>query len=305
MSTASANVLGVTLTGSPAAVAAAKAALDASCGGSCNGGAAAAVVAPPTPSPVNPQGGALATQSNCLTTGQGVRMCDPGSFAPYTAQAPLFVTKTPTGNVFNVPCAVAVTFFGEVGIKCRSTESIQATVTIGDPGSGCSGTQFTTEADGSSADVEIIAPEGCEEFTPGILFTIGMSSNTSPGPVNIDVDIIGSDGCPVLTMHGIRVMLNPNGQGLSAGNLALVFNCEEEQRLYPVLARLRNKVVQIVAGTVLPGGAVPAPGIYFADEKITIHITGPAGTSITAETLAWNHPTLSCLWNNALRPLGL
>jgi hypothetical protein len=232
-------------------------------------------------------------------------MCDPGTFPPYTAQSPLFVTHTPTGNVFNVPCAVAVTFFGEVGIKCRSTNSIVASVTIGDPGSGCSGTQYTTSANGSSADIVMTAPAGCEEFAPGILFTVGMSANTSPGPVNIDVDIIGSDGCPVTSMHGIRVMLTPNGGGLTAGTLALIFNCIEEQRLYPVLARLRTAVVQIPAGTTLPGGVVPAPGILFADETIAIHITGPAGTTITAETLAWNHPTLSCLWNNALRPLGL
>jgi len=305
------NGFGVTLSGSPAAVAAAQAALAAStsppggCNGSCGPGtAAAANAASLTPVVVDVMGGALAAQSQCLTTGQAVKMCPPGTFPAYTAQAPLFVTKTPTRKEFDVPCAVAVTFFGEVAIRCRSTDSVIGTVTIGQPGSGCGGTQITAEAIGSTADVVIAAQPGCEEFTPGLLFTIGFSNDTSPGPVNIDIAFTSSDGCPE-AIDGIRVMLAPTGIGVAAGTLAVIFNCVEEQRLYPVLARLRNAVVQIPAGVVLPGGAVPAPGIMFTDETINIHIQGPSGTSITIETLAWKHPTLSCLWNNALAPMGL
>jgi len=290
------NNYGVTVTGPPAAVAAALAALN---GPTANTGSCAACSGA-SPSAVGQGVGALAAQSTCLTTGTSVKMCAPGQFPAYTAEAPLFVTHTPTRRDFDVPCAVAATFFSEVAIKCRSTNSIIGSVTIGDPNSCCEETQIETETSGSAADITLSAPPGCEEFTPGLLLTVGFSNNVSPGPVTFSIDVIGSDGCPE-SMDSIRVMMTQ----LGAGTLALIFNCDEEQRLYPLLARLRTDVVQIPEGTVLPGGAVPAPGVLFANEEIVIHVVGPAGTTITFETLAWNHPTLSCLWQNALGPMGL
>jgi hypothetical protein len=307
------NAQGVTVTGSPEAVARALALLNGSappppagnavsatsgtgsgagCDGTCN-----------TPNPVAatqgnqaPSTGALAAQSACLTTGAQIRTCGEGRFPAYTAQAPMYITKTPTRRDFDVPCLVASSFFAMVAMKCKSTESLVASLQVGSSLSSCCGTQIVGVTQGTTAEIEIGAEAGCEIFTPGILFTVGFSQNVAPGPISISVSGTGSDGCP-FDVSDIRMTLTDLGQGL----FALIFNCEEEGRLYPVLARLRNAVVQIPTGTTIEGigGPTTAP-VFFADETITINVVAPGGTTVTIETLAWNHPALTCLWHNAL-----
>jgi hypothetical protein len=219
-------------------------------------------------------------------------------------QSPLYVTDTPTRLDFDVPCAVAASFFSDVATKCGSAKSIMTTLTLGNPTTGCNSTQVQSDTTGTSGDISLSAPEGCDYFTPGLLITIGMSSNTSPTPVTLDISATGSDGCTVL-MEDIRIGMN----ALGSGQLAVIFGCVEQQRLYPVIARLRTNVVQIPTGTAFPGvgGPTTAP-IFYPNETITVHVEGPLGMSITVQTLTWNQPTLSCIWQtwaNAMNAMGV
>lgn len=251
----------------------------------------------------NPTGpGALAGQSSCLTVGTPLDLCAAGSFPAYTAGGFLYVTNTPTRRDFDVPCIVAQTFFGDVAAKCRSAVSIIANMTVGSPESCNCTSQVESTTNGTSGVIEISASAdedgNCEEFTPGLLITIGFSNNTSPGPVSLTIKGTGSDGCP-FEMKDIRVSLNQLGQG----QLAVIFACNEQQRLYPVLGRMRTDVVNIPTGTTIaaPGitGPTTAP-VFYPDESITVDINyAPVGTTVTVETLTLNHPTLSCLWANA------
>lgn len=256
---------------------------------SCAGGATGST---------NPTG-ALAGQSNCLTTGAQPAYCAPGTFSAYTAQFPFFLTNTPTRRDFDVPCAVALEYYARVATLCASEISIMTTIEVGNGGSGCCTTAVTASVTGNTAHIVMSAEAGCEVFTPGILFTIGFSQNTAPGPVELSVSAIGSDGCAVVS-NNIRGLM----QQLGSGELAFLFNCVEEQRLYPVIASLRTDVPLLPSGTILPGvGTLTAP-VNYPNRTIAIDVSGPAGMVLTSETLTWNHPTLSCLWNRALQPLG-
>jgi hypothetical protein len=155
---------------------------------------------------------------------------------------------------------------------------------------------------GNELAISIAAPadEGCTVYVPGLLFTVGFSNNTAPSPVSISVQWTGEDGCPG-SCDDIRVSLTTQTQG----KLALLFNCNEQQRLYPVIAVLRNNVPFLPTGTVLPGVGTTTAPINYPNSTIEVQVTGPAQTSITVETLAWNQPALGCLWTRALSGLGL
>jgi len=265
------------------------------------GGAVIAPVIGAAVAPVPPvAAGALAGVSDCLVIGALPKMCAPGTFSAYTVGAPFYLTHTPTMRDFDVPCAVAVNYFAEIATKCESNKGILGTAQIGSPDSGCSSSQISSVVDGNSATFTLEAEPGCEQFTPGLLISIGFSNNTSPGPVTISITGTGSDGCQ-FDNSGIRGTM----QALGQGTLAKLFHCVDEQRLYPVIARLRKNNVLAPAGTVFPGLGTLSSDAFNADEKLTLVVTGPAGTTITAETLTWNMPTLTCLWQRALGPLGL
>jgi len=226
-------------------------------------------------------------------------MCPPGSFVPFTQEAPLYVTKIPVDPFFAVPCAVAEEYFGFVATKCNSAVSILTSLQVGNSDSCEHTTQIDAVTTGTSATVELRAAAGCESFTPGLLLTVGFSNNTAPGPVQLTINWVGSDGCAA-SYDGIRCTLKCNG---GAGTLAVLFGCEEESRLYPVIARLRTSVVQLAAGLSLPlsGGAQTLTAdVPFPDEIITVTVNGPAGMTLTVETLTWNHPTISCLYVQSL-----
>jgi hypothetical protein len=222
------------------------------------------------------------------------------------AQAPLFVTETPTRLDFDVPCAVAASFFSDVAMRCASNRSITTTITLGNPGTGCNSTQVQSTTVGGTADIVMSAPPGCDYHTPGLLFVVGFSQNTSPTPVRFDITGTTLDGCAI-DMAGIEIQM----QALGTGPLAVIFNCVEQQRLYPVIARLRTDVVQIPAGTTIPApgvtGATTAD-VFFANETLNIHVDGPFGMSLTVKTLTWNMPTLSCIWQtwaDAMNAMGV
>lgn len=265
-----------------------------SSGNSTNASGPGNCAAPPGP-------GALATVSDCLTTGVPLQMCAPGAFPMYSEGGPLYVTKTPTRRDFDIPCPAAEAFLSRTADLCESENSILTSFQLGSgcPAPSC-GTNVEAVVDGNSAHVAIAAPGNCDYFTPGILFTVGFSQNTSPGPVSLSVRGVGSDGCNFEILD-IRMLM----RCLGSGQLALLFGCVVDQRLYPVLARLRTDIVQIPAGATIPveGGApitVGAPGVLFPNEELTIDVTGPAGTTITIETLTLQMPALSCLWDRVL-----
>jgi len=84
----------------------------------------------------------------------------------------------------------------------------------------------------------------------------------------------------------------------------VLFSCVENQRLYPTLARLRKNVVQIKSGTVIPGVGTLDADLLFPDETITIDVTGPSGMTLTVDTLAPDHPALSCIYANVQNACG-
>jgi hypothetical protein len=218
-------------------------------------------------------------------------------------QSPLYVVKTPTRRDFDVPCAVAASFFSEVATKCASANSVITSLTLGNPSTGCDSTQVQSNTAGTVGDIEISAPPGCDYFTPGLLITIGFSQNVAPGPVSIDITATGSDGCEV-DIEDIRVGLC----ALGAGQIAVLFNCVEEQRLYPVIGRLRTNVVQIPNGTTIPGLGALTADLFYPDETVNVHVEGPLGMTITVETLTWNMPSLSCIWQtwaDAMNKMGV
>jgi hypothetical protein len=247
-----------------------------------------------------PAAGALAGVSSCNTIGAPIKMCAPGTFPAYTIGAPFYLTHTPTGRDFDVPCAVAVKYFSDIATLCESNKGIMASVQVGNPASSCRTTQISATADGNSAHFVLEAEPGCEQFTPGVLLSIGFSNNTSPGPVTVGVSGTGSDGC-LFSNQDIRGTM----QALGQGTLALLFSCVQEQRLYPIIARLRKDNILAPSGTSFPGIGTLTADAFNPDESLTIDVTGPAGMTLTVETLTWNMPTLSCLWTRALGPLGL
>lgn len=234
----------------------------------------------------------------CLAGSPG-DCCPPGVFVAYLAQAPLYVQYLPTRNYFDVPYLVAASFFSDVATLTQSQASIVASLIIGGTNCCCEGTQVSSSpASGTTSTFTITAPAGETLFIPGILFTIGFSNNTSPGPVTITVSGVGTDGGP-FSVGPIRVTLNALGQG----QLAMLFNTVVQQRLYPVIAQVQSGVPLLPAGTALAlstGTVTLDSPVNEPDQSLTITVTGPTGTSVTAETITWNHPSLACLWNQAL-----
>jgi len=282
------------LSGTPAEVAAARAALRAAASTQYSSAPSSSPIVPVCascgPQPTTPGMGALAAQSSCATTGLISKM-NP-LFCAYTAQAPLYVVNVPTRNQFDVPQFTAISYFGRVARVCASEQSIMGTLTLGVP--GCSGTQVLTDITAEGTAVDIVAEPGCDVYTPGLLIGVGFSNNTPPGVVNISVNGVGEDGCP-FEMDDIRVSLNQMGQG----QLMLLFGCVEQQRLYPVIARLRTDVELLPAGTVLPGGAL-GTALTYPNTALHLTIAGPSGTTITLQTLTWNMPALSCVAEQAV-----
>lgn len=235
----------------------------------------------------------------CLAGSPG-DCCPPGVFMAYLAQNPLYVQYLPTRNYFDVPYLVAASFFSDVATLTQSQASIVASLVIGGTSCCCEGTQVTAVTAGSptSSTFTITAPTGETLFIPGILFTIGFSNNTSPGPVTITVTGTGTDGGP-FSVGPVRVTLSALGQG----QLAMLFNTVVQQRLYPVIAQVQSDVPLIPAGATLnlsTGAATLTTAFNEPNQDLLITVTGPTGTSVTAETITWNHPSLACLWNQAL-----
>lgn len=247
------------------------------------------------PSPVDTGGPVLSDVTNQLTTGDPtIQMAPPNVFCAYTAQPPLYVVSTGTLNDFYVPLFAAPVYFGRVAQLCASAIPIFSAATIGGNTTTCGTTQIIRTS-ATSQTVLITPAPGCEVFTPGLMIGIAFSQNVTPGNVSITAAGTGQDGCP-FTMGPIVVSLDALGQG----NLGLLFGCVEQQRLYPVIARLRQDVVQIPAGTTFPGLAAPntlTSDLDFPNENITITVDGPTGTGITIQTLTWNMPAMSYLAN--------
>lgn len=242
--------------------------------------------------------GQSAAISTCLTTGVNVPMCPPKMFTAFTAEAPWYFTKVPNLSDFNVACAVAYEYFGFIATKCASADSVFASVEIGDPNSCCDQTQVTAALVANTVDLTITSEPGCEAFTPGLLVSVGFANNVSPGQVSFDFSWVGSDGCPA-SYNDVRGTLKCLGTGV----FAVLFGCVEEQRLYPVIARLRNQTQIFPAGTVFhfaAGDQTLLSPVFYPDEAITIHANGPAGTTLTFQTLTWNDPPISCLYVQAL-----
>jgi hypothetical protein len=246
------------------------------------------------------QGGAIAGVTMCATTGAYFNQCPSGVFCYLTQQAPLFVSKNPTRNDFDVPSFVARDFLTEIYQRCRSVSSISGTTTIGaNDSSGCS--QIITDSTSSTTKtITIEGQEGCEQETPGLMLSVGFSQNVSPTPVSFKFTIVGQDGCPDV-MDNVQIQMT----ALGTGQLVVLFSCVENQRLYPTLARLRNKVVQIKSGTTIPGvGPALTSDLLYPDEVITIEVTGPTGMTLTVDTLAPDHPALSCIYTNVQNACG-
>jgi hypothetical protein len=238
--------------------------------------------------------GALAANSNCLTTGVSLPRCRPGTFVAYMQQAPLYVVNTPTRLDFDVPCIAMAHFFSEIADRCDSETSIAANVTIGNPLTCCETQQITTSTLGQRATAVIAALPGCDLFIPGVLITIGFSNDVPLGPVTIGITGTDQDGCP-FSIQNIRVRLSTNNM---SGQLAVLFNCDVEQRLFPLLARLRTDVINLPTGTVLPGITPPntlTGPVFHPNEQLTLTFDGPAGVAVGVETLTYNHPALSCM----------
>lgn len=294
-------------TGTPSQIAAIRAALSAaarsnasaSCatpGCGCGGGG---TIGGSGPCVVPPETGALAGISGCLTLGTAMPMCAPGAFSAYTVESPLFLTRTPTGRDFDVPCLVAEDYFARIAQLCQSNIGIIASLQVGNASGCCTTTQVASSTSGNSASFVLTADPGCEVFTPGLLFTVGFADNVSPGPFAISVSLTGQDGCAV-SMNDIRGTLRCQG----SGSLALLFGCVEDQRLYPVIARMRTSVEAFPSGTAFPGIGTTTGPTLFGNESITINVSGPPGMTLTIQTLNWNHPTISCLWQRAMGSVG-